>query len=199
MAPTLDDIRRVLRGREPVCLPTEGRRVSAVLVPLASRGGDLHLVLTKRTETVATHRGQVSFPGGVAEPGDADLRHTALREAREELGLASEDVEILGRLDDCHTMTSLYHVAPFVGALRRTPRRWRADQREVAAVIEVPLSHLLDPKNTATHERDIGDGTRISSPAFQFGDHLIWGVTARILRDFLRLIAEREPDGADRP
>ncbi|HTY43406.1 MAG TPA: CoA pyrophosphatase, partial [Thermoanaerobaculia bacterium] len=128
--------------RPPVEAP-EGRRRAAVLVPLFVREGALHVLLTRRTDTVEHHRGQISFPGGVEEVEDATPFETAVRETEEELGIAPGDVRRLGDLTPLVTVTDFF-VEPFVGAIPY-PHALRPAEAEIAEVIDVPVAALLAP------------------------------------------------------
>ncbi len=158
-------------------------RSAAVLMLLFDRDGETYVVLTRRTETVATHKGQISFPGGMREPEDASLLETALRETQEELGIEPDQVQIVGRLAEVPTVASNFTVAPFVGYLTTAPD-YRPYTREVAEVIEVPLSALRDPTSITEQEVEASDGWR-QVQGFRYGQHFIWGATARILMHFL--------------
>jgi 8-oxo-dGTP pyrophosphatase MutT (NUDIX family) len=143
------------------------------------------VVLTKRTDRVETHKGEIAFPGGSVEAGDRDLTFTALRESHEEIGLQPSDVSVLGQVDEIVTV-SAFHVTPFVGAIDSSlaPYNWRHQESEVAEVLEVPIRHLLDPANFVELPRQ-RDGRMVLQPAFLVRDHVIWGATYRILRNFL--------------
>ena len=134
---------------------TEGRELAstaaAVLIPVIAHPGELTILFTQRTTHLKSHAGQVSFPGGRAEPGDASAEFTALREAEEEIGLPAARVEILARLPDYRTRTG-YRVTPVVGLIE-PPLELVPDPREVAEVFEVPLAFLLDPRNCQRRTR----------------------------------------------
>lgn len=158
-------------------------RRAAVLVPLFVREGMLWVVFTRRTDTVEHHRGQISFPGGVEEPGDEDLAATALRETREELGVSPEDVRLLGALSPIVTITD-FAVAPFVGAIPQ-PYAFTPAESEIAEVIEVPLAALRDP---AILETRVLPGRDEPVLFYHHGPHVIWGATARILAELLEAL-----------
>ena len=173
------------------------RPLAAVLIPLYEREGQYHVLFTLRTEHVEHHKGQISFPGGAADPEDPDLEFTALRETFEEIGVRPDDVEVLGRLDDIVTITN-FLVTPYVGVLRGpVPYPFRHNEHEVAELLEVPLSHLMEEANVVQETREIG-GRPTPTYSYRFGEHVIWGATARILRGFLDLLAPalRPPAGA---
>lgn len=164
-------------------LEPQGEAPAAVLVPVFPDHQDrLATLVTLRTDTVRDHKGQISFPGGVRDDGDPDLAATALREAREEIGLAIDQVCLAGRLDDYRTMTG-YLIRPFVGYLRSAPEV-RANPVEIAEVIHVPLGPLRAP---GAHEfrRVESEGRVFETHVFHVGDHVVWGATAAILMDLL--------------
>jgi 8-oxo-dGTP pyrophosphatase MutT (NUDIX family) len=156
----------------------EDIRPAAVLVPIVRREEALSVLFTRRTPHLQDHAGQISFPGGRAEPHDASLEATALREAQEEVGLAADKVETLGRLHDYVTVTG-YRVTPIVG-LVTPPLELRPDPFEVAEVFEVPLAFLLDPAN---HLRNsvIHEGQHRQYYAMPYQQYYIWGATAGML------------------
>jgi 8-oxo-dGTP pyrophosphatase MutT (NUDIX family) len=191
ITPYIDLARDRLRDYSPRTLDAPDARPAAVLLLLYHDQGADRILLTKRTETVEHHKGQISFPGGGVHAADADLGVTALRETWEEVGVHPEDVELIGRIDDTIT-TSNYLVAPYVGVLRRTPYEFVAQDVEVALILEPPLAHLLDDANLAFEERELQGQTR-RTPAYWWGEHRIWGATARMLYEFLALLKD-EPD-----
>lgn len=159
---------------------------AAVLVPIVARGGAMTVLLTRRTDGLACHAGQVSFPGGRAEAGDAAPVTTALREAREEVGIAAASVAVAGRLEERPVGTG-YRIVPVVGLLADPPP-FAADSREVAEIFEVPLPFVLDPANYR-RERMVVDGVPRRFHALPYRRYFIWGATAAILvnlRDVLR-------------
>ena len=159
-------------GREGCSIP------AAVLVPIVNRPEGLTLLLTLRSADLPDHPGQISFPGGRAEPQDASLAHAALREAAEEVGLPAESVAILGELASYETVTG-YCVTPVVGWVE-PPFELKLDPTEVADAFEVPLAFLLDPLNHQQHTRMFGE-IRGNYWAIPYGERYIWGATAAIL------------------
>jgi 8-oxo-dGTP pyrophosphatase MutT (NUDIX family) len=158
---------------------------AAVLIPLLSKGGEWHVLVTQRTQNVGHHKGQISFPGGACEPVDADLQATALRETFEEIGVPPEAVQILGALDDFVTITD-FVVAPFVGVIPH-PFAYRLNGCEVDAVIEVPLSFLQDRAHLRTEQREVRG--RVYDVLFwNYGPYTIWGATAQMLKSLLDLL-----------
>jgi 8-oxo-dGTP pyrophosphatase MutT (NUDIX family) len=168
---------------------TEGREFAstpaAVLVPVIAHPGDLTVLFTQRTTHLKSHAGQVSFPGGRAEPGDASAEFTALREAGEEIGLAAERVEVLARLPDYRTRTG-FRVTPVVG-LVTPPLELAPDPREVESVFEVPLAFLLDPRNRQRRTRRF-QGQEVGYYVFEYQERVIWGATAGMLVNLYRML-----------
>ena len=164
--------------------PPEGVRRAAVLMLLRDGPAGLEVFLTRRSHEVSDHKGQVSLPGGAAEPGDADSAATALREANEEVGLDPTRVRMLGRLDDYTTITQ-YHITPIVasvasfeGLLGRTD--------EITDVFAFPVALLGDTKRVL-RIRGEAFGRREEVLFIAFGDHLLWGATARMLLNLLEI------------
>jgi 8-oxo-dGTP pyrophosphatase MutT (NUDIX family) len=171
-------------------LPMEAGPVpAAVLLPLFLRDGEFHLLFTKRTTHLTHHSGEISFPGGVCDPGDRDSADTALREAWEEVGIAPGDVEVLGELDDCHSIHN-YLVTPVVGVF---PPGYRltVNDAEIERIIEVPLSHFGQPGVFRVEDWE-WQGKRRAMYFYMHGEDEIWGLTARILKQFLDVLQEAE-------
>ena len=171
-------------GREDATLTA-----AAVLMPIIARPEGLTMLFTLRTTHLKAHSGQVSFPGGRAEPHDPAPEFTALRETEEEIGLPREEVEIIARLPDYLTRTG-YRVTPVVGLLR-PPLELRPDPREVAEVFEVPLAFLLDPRNHRRETREF-QGRSVGFYAMPYEDRYIWGATAGMLVNLYRQITSIE-------
>ncbi|MEL6806223.1 MAG: CoA pyrophosphatase [Pseudomonadota bacterium] len=159
----------------------EGRRLrpAAVLAPIMAREDGYDLILTKRSSALKHHPGQIAFPGGKQDEGDADLIATALREAQEEIGLPLAHAEVLGTFSPHETVTA-FSVTPVV-ALITQDFRPVPEAGEVAEVFRVPLSHVLDPENFVVESRR-WRGQQRSYYAVPYGPYYIWGATARILR-----------------
>ena len=185
-------IEAALTDRPRRVVEQEGLIPAAVLVLLTNRGGP-HVVFAKRTDRVAHHKGQFSFPGGVVETWDGSRLETALREAKEEIGLPSSAVEILGMLDDTETRATQFVITPFVGMISQ-PVRYTPDGQEIERVLEVPLEALLDPANFRVEmwERN---GEVQPVYFYEYDGETIWGATARILKQFIDLVF---PEGAPR-
>jgi 8-oxo-dGTP pyrophosphatase MutT (NUDIX family) len=181
----IDQTQNLLSSRQRRVIEHPPFPHAAVLVPLFQKDGDCHLLFTKRSEEVKYHKGEISFPGGVVDEGDRELIHTALREAREEIGLKESDVQIIGILDDIVTITE-FIVTPIVG-LFPYPYPFKVSEVEIAELIEVPLASLLD-ENSFSEREIFRGGQKEIVYAYQYGKHIIWGATARILKQFLDLI-----------
>ena len=159
---------------------------AAVLVPLYEKGGEYYILFTKRTEKLEHHKGQISFPGGARHEGDKSLDDTALRETFEEIGVHSQDVEILGQLDNMGTVSSGFLITPFV-ALIPYPYAFKVNPDEIEELVEVPISALLD-KSNYWEELQVYQGKSYRSCFYQCQGKVIWGATARILKQFLGLV-----------
>ncbi|MEX2446955.1 MAG: CoA pyrophosphatase [Dehalococcoidia bacterium] len=185
-------IREALASYTPRELPLLGQRDAAVMLLLHEVADVEHVVFQVRSLHVAHHRGEVGFPGGQREPGDATLLRTAMRETQEEIGVAEADVEVLGQLDDTVTASTGFRIRPYVGAIRAGAGGGEAvARREVSEVLHVPLPYLLSPAAETVYlvERD---GVPDATPAYCSGEHVIWGATARVLARFLALVAPVE-------
>lgn len=166
---------------------------AAVLVPLVIRPDRPSVLLTKRTEHLHHHPGQISFPGGRVEEGDASAVETALRETEEEIGLHSSHVELLGALPDYLTGTG-FRVTPVVG-LVHPPFALKLDAFEVAEAFEVPLSHFLDPGNHEEHSI-MHEGRLRRFHAMPYQGYFIWGATAGIIMSLYRILRAEDGRGA---
>ena len=164
------------------------RRAGAVLIALYPFEGELVFPLTLRTDKVADHRGQISLPGGQREDRDGSYQETALRETREELGVEPAGVRLLGPLTHLYIPPSSFDVYPFVGYLAQPPS-FVPDPHEVAEVIVVPVSVLLDPasKSELVEHRD---GKDTAVPYYAFQGYVIWGATAMILSELEVMIRD---------
>lgn len=189
-----DHVRDAVRQHTARPMPLDGRRDAAVLLLLHAIDDVEHVLLQVRTSTVEHHRGEISFPGGRRDRVDDTLLDTALRETHEEIGVPPEMVEVFGALDDTDTRASNYRVRPYVGAVTPGFDAFLHAEREVSALLRVPLPHLLDPVNHIWKPVE-QDGVTVASPAYQFGEHVIWGATARVLAQFLGLIAGAPVEG----
>ena len=177
-----------LHRRVPVHADQPGFRRAAVLLPLYEGETGLHLVLAQRTQRVPTHKGQIAFPGGGFEEADADLLGTALREAAEEIGLRPQDVEVVGALDDTVTVSSRHVVRPYVGFVP-AGYAYHLDTFEVERLIHLPVAPLLAGARfrVETWERD---GQPVSVYFYEHEGATVWGLTARILKQFVEIVRE---------
>ncbi len=175
---------------------TDEEREAAVILPLLERDSVPHILFTKRADHLQDHPGQMSFPGGGREPEDEDLRATALREGREEIGLNPADVSCIGRLDDIRTVTS-YSIRPYVAWIPDI--EYRPCDAEVAEIAVLPLASLTDLSNYESERRDHPYYGDVRLHFFRVNGYTIWGATARILVQFLELATEWEmPPEVDR-
>ena len=164
---------------EPAFL--SGARAAAVLIGLVPRPEGVSVILTQRTAGLRDHAGQVAFPGGKIDPGDATPAHAACREATEEIGLDPACITVLGHLGGYLTRTG-FRIIPVVARIE-TPFALRLNPAEVVEAFEVPLAFLMDPANHRLAEREWQGKTRYFY-SIEFGERRIWGVTAGILRVF---------------
>ena len=184
-------IRQILEGRKKEIINGEGLARAAILVPLYNWVGEPYLIFTRRTEKVNYHKGQISFPGGAYQQEDKTLEATALRESWEEIGLCPKDVNILGELDNTPTLASNYIISPFVGSIPY-PYEFRINSEEVEEIIQVPITALLD-RSKFRQESQLCRGKVIPVYFYEYNGQVIWGATARILKQFLELIFEQDP------
>ncbi|MEA2507019.1 MAG: hypothetical protein QOH48_1637 [Actinomycetota bacterium] len=174
-----------LQELEPVLSKVPGARDAAVLIPIVG-GPSPTLLFTVRTDTVSSHKGQISFPGGSVDPRDLSLEAAALREANEELGIPPADVRILGRLDSVPTFVSGYVIHPFVGWLEELPQL-EPSSAEVASVMQVPVGDLGNDIRAEPGAAHLGRSYPTESWIWR--DQVIWGATARIIRLLLQVLA----------
>jgi len=172
-------------GFSEIALKDETRlKCAAVLVPLVWQDNEWHLLYTRRTDKVESHKGQVSFPGGACDDGETTPEQTALREADEEIGLNPRDVKILGRLTNLITI-SYFRVTPVVGVVK-WPNVFRLGEHEVARVFTIPLGWLANASNRWQFERP--DLKRALIAYHPYDGELLWGATARMTVDFLNAL-----------
>jgi 8-oxo-dGTP pyrophosphatase MutT (NUDIX family) len=183
---TVDDIRKAVGSRTPLGLPDEKSRRASVLVPFVRVDGVWHLLLTRRTEDLEHHKGQVAFPGGAEEDGET-REQTALREAFEEIGLAEEKVELIGRLDDMRTPTG-FVITPVTGFVSSIDEL-RANPDEVSRVFTVPLDLFADPRNAEMKEMTLDRKVR-EVWFYRYDAETIWGATALIIRSVIEMLRE---------
>jgi 8-oxo-dGTP pyrophosphatase MutT (NUDIX family) len=167
-----------------------------VLVPvLLAAPPEPCVVLTRRRADLRRHAGEISFPGGRQDPGDATLIDTALREAEEEIGLPRRDVHVLGELPSTSTFATNYLIQPFVGQIAAS-QRWRLSPREVDAVLELPATALREGRTRTRLQRR---GFTFETDAYIVGEHVIWGATARILEHLLERLESLIPPSRPAP
>jgi 8-oxo-dGTP pyrophosphatase MutT (NUDIX family) len=187
------DLSRV-RNREPRRV-TDEKREAAVIVPIIHRGGEPHLLVTKRADDLTDHPGQMSFPGGGRETHDEDLYATALREAEEEIGLQEGEAEWVGQLDDIRTITE-YSITPFVVEI--PDRTYEPSDREVAEIAVLPITEFVSGANYEHDRRDHPYYGEIVIHYFHIQGYTVWGATGRIVVQFLELTTEwRAPERID--
>ncbi len=169
--------------------PGVGGRPAAVLVLIGHGSAGPDILFVERAAGLRTHAGQVAFPGGAADPGDADAAETALREAVEETGVDRAGIDILGMLPPAHVAVSGFDVTTVVAWWRQRSAVSVVDPREAASIEVVPVAVLTDPANRA----QVRHVTGYVGPAFQVGDHLVWGLTAHLLDGVLDLGGWQRP------
>ena len=158
---------------------------AAVLLPLYQKEEEWFILFTKRTYSVDTHKGQISFPGGMHEKEDSTLEYTARRETFEEIGVKYNDIEILGRLDDQPTGQGFFLISPFVGVVPY-PYTFKISNEEVARVVEVPLKYL-STQGTMREGFYLMNNNAHTVYFWEYDEELIWGATSNILKGFLKL------------
>ena len=183
-------IGKALNSRNPRIIAENGHKPAAVLVPIQERPDGEYLVLTRRADHLPTHKGQIAFPGGRVDSRDADATETALRECYEEIGIGADCVRVLGRLDDFTAGYGLV-VTPVVGII---PARceFRLDPGETTDIASVPISSLMAQANFVRDAQFSPSG----HPSYHFyvNGWDVWGVTARIIVQFLELAYDFNPD-----
>jgi 8-oxo-dGTP pyrophosphatase MutT (NUDIX family) len=184
-ADMMDALKKALAERKKIVITDSKLKPSAVLLPIFQKEDGCHILFTRRTDSLAHHKGQISFPGGGRHSDDKSLLQTALRESHEEIGLREEDVEIIGELDDAATVTSLFCITPFVGVIPY-PYEFKRETYEVEEIFDVSVEDLLKTdKKEETME--IG-GVSIKVYSYEVGQRMIWGATAWILTGFLDVL-----------
>ena len=192
---TTATVRSILSRNPKKTLVDHSLTPAGVMLLLYPKDGEYCVLLNKRSNSVEDHKGEISFPGGREDESDQTLLETALRETQEEMGVRPEDVEILGELDDVAT-NSNYLVSTFVGTIPPS-YRFKPNAREVAEVLEIPLTALAGVENLRNEVR-IVDRAPVGSPSYAYRGHLIFGATAKILSRFLELLGTASDEKAPR-
>lgn len=180
-----DRIKQALARRVKHTVTDSTLTPAAVFLLLYSKDGEYCILLNKRSDRVEHHKGEISFPGGARDPEDRDFLDTALRETEEEMGISRDDITVLGQLDDVVTRSN-YGVRVFVGTIPY-PYPFKPSDVEIAEVLEVPVSTLQDQANIRRETRWV-DEQPVTSLSYAYGDHLVFGATAKILQQFLELL-----------
>lgn len=182
----IDVIREKLKYYKGVKIESPNFICAGVIIPLFEENNEVFIILTKRSENVRYHKGEVSFPGGMCEEGDGDTLNTALRECCEEIGVKRHDIEVLGRLDDMVTLTG-FVITPYVGVIPY-PYRFNTNPDEVAYLIFFPIKNLMEVKigmESASYE-----GRFEMVPSIYYKGDRIWGATCRILMRLRRILED---------
>lgn len=159
---------------------------SSVLIMFYHKNNDIYTLFIKRSTYDGVHSGQIAFPGGKSEPGDKDLAETAIREAKEEIGIDTDNVIIKGKLSEVYISPSNNIVTPFAGIYKGQPQ-FNPNSIEVNKLIEVSITEVLNKKNKSKAQVKAADGRIYDAPCFRFKNHIIWGATAMMLNEFIVL------------
>ena len=177
------------RGDGRAMIPRSDARISAVLILLDDRSGELTLPLIKRPEYPGVHSGQMAFPGGKWERDDTDLTHTAIREAQEEINADVRREDVLGHLTNLYIPPSNSLVTPVV-SFAGLEQFFEPDQHEVEQIVHASISGLRNPNTRSVTTIEIASGYKIKAPYFDVGGHVVWGATAMILSELLDVLEE---------
>jgi 8-oxo-dGTP pyrophosphatase MutT (NUDIX family) len=191
---TVETIRNILLARPPRRIDATRNSLNhaGVLLPLLKRGGNMVVLLTKRTNSVEHHKGQISFPGGATDKDDRSFQETALRETREEIGVSREFIDILGPVDDAQTLVSNFLIHPYVGYVR-SGYTFSVNPAEVERILEVPLS-VFHPRYAKVNEYTFEhEGKPFQAPGYEYEGNVIWGATARIMDNFMSILGDKIP------
>ncbi|HCV00569.1 MAG TPA: CoA pyrophosphatase [Dehalococcoidia bacterium] len=178
-----EELRSALQSYQPGRMDRPDAIPAAALLLLYERDDGVHVLFQERSYQVEHHKGEISFPGGARDEKDGSAAGTALRETYEEVGVAPDDVDLLGELDEIWTISN-FRLRTFVGWLQDWPYPFQLQQSEVAALLEVPLGYLAEPGNQVEDVREI-NGRCVVLPSYYWEEKRIWGATARIVTNFL--------------
>jgi 8-oxo-dGTP pyrophosphatase MutT (NUDIX family) len=181
-----EKLKQILSQRKKRRIVDPKRTPAAVLVPIYERDGQYYILFIKRTEWVEKHKGEISFPGGAYEDHDGTLLNTALRESTEEINLKPDNVEVLGGLDDETSAKTNYIITPFLAYIP-WPYEFEVDGRETEAIIEAPISALID---IGFSREEVRGNETDTVYYYNYQGRVIWGATARILAKFLDIFAQ---------
>lgn len=184
---TIDLVKQALSSRVNYTITDPGLMPAAVMLLLYPKDGEYCVLLNKRSQEVEHHKGEISFPGGARDPEDRDFLDTALRETEEEMGIRRADVTVLGQLDDVVTRSN-FGVRVYIGTIPY-PYTFSPSAIEIAEVLEVPISALVDPSNLR-HETHLVDGRATTVRSYAYHEHLVFGATAKILQQFLETLED---------
>ena len=184
-SPFTDHIRRVIAENPHRSVDDPSLTPAGIMVLIYPVGDDHCILLQKRSSRVDSHKGEISFPGGKRDPEDATILDTAIRETHEEMGIDPKDIEVFGALDQTAT-TSGFCTNPFAGTIPY-PYDFQPCPDEVAEVLEVPVSSLMDYANRRD-EIHIENGDLRNAPSYAYDGHIIFGATARVLNRFIELL-----------
>lgn len=179
-----------MKGRKSLVLNPPNFTHSAVLIPIFAENGEIKFILTKRTESLKKHKGEISFPGGRKDKQDRYLEETALRETEEEIGVKRRLVKVVGRLDDLFTMTR-YIISPFIGIISEEVE-CHANTREVAEILYVPMDVFLNEELFS--EKDLPqNGLHFPVYYYYWNNYEIWGATAYIINQLVEIVFDFQP------
>lgn len=184
----IDRLKLALARHEKSNVVANTEILAAVLIPVFLKNGEYHLLFTKRTDLVKTHKGEICFPGGHYEPEDITMLATALRETHEEVGIPPSDIQMAGELDSTVNASSGYIITSYVGFIPY-PHTLKLEMQEIVEALEVPVSFLLNPANLREEMWD-RNGRKFLVQFYNYHDRIIWGATGRILKIFLPIWAE---------
>lgn len=184
----IDRLKLALARHEKSNIVANTEILAAVLIPIFLKNGEYHILFTKRTDLVKTHKGEICFPGGHYEPEDITMLATALRETHEEVGIPPWDIQMAGELDSTVNASSGYIITSFVGFIPY-PHTLKLEVQEIVEALEVPVSFLLDPNNLK-EEMWNRNGRQFLVQFYNYHDRIIWGATGRILKIFLPIWSE---------